>query len=202
MNIFENFNTAKQKYGNELVLKMCNIGIPDHYLLSACRFFQEGVDPTSIKNDIRQWMTYVVKTDKTIDINKLSYEQFRQVLQKFKQHYKIPNIVFHDGNVTIGKLKSHKDICKFPFENKWCIKSHGRFDQYKERGRSFYIIDNGDECDWIRYVVLMITKDGKKVYYDIANTILKPNSIVRLNKLLTPKAIEYISKLSENKQYK
>lgn len=39
MNIFENFNTAKQKYGNELVLKMCNIGIPDQYLLSACRFF-------------------------------------------------------------------------------------------------------------------------------------------------------------------
>ena len=50
MNLFENYNTAKQKYGEALVSKLLNAHIPDEYLLSACRFYNEGIKENDLKN--------------------------------------------------------------------------------------------------------------------------------------------------------
>lgn len=37
MKIFENYNSAKQKYGVDLVDSLTKLGLPPLYLLSACR---------------------------------------------------------------------------------------------------------------------------------------------------------------------
>ena len=41
MNLLENYNTARQKYGERIVKELSDIGIPPQYLLSACRFYQD-----------------------------------------------------------------------------------------------------------------------------------------------------------------
>lgn len=57
MKLFENYNSAVGKYGKPLVREMLSAGIPDKYLLSACRF-------------------HCAPPNKSIDILKV---QFRQV---------------------------------------------------------------------------------------------------------------------------
>ena len=55
-------------------------------------------------------MTYVVKNNQTIDVNKLSFEQFYQTIQKYKAEYGIPNKVYSDEQVSIGKINSAKTV--------------------------------------------------------------------------------------------
>ena len=44
MKLLENYNSARQKYGERIVKELSDIGIPPQYLLSDCRFFQKGID--------------------------------------------------------------------------------------------------------------------------------------------------------------
>ncbi|MBR5323773.1 MAG: hypothetical protein IKV14_03005 [Muribaculaceae bacterium] len=202
MKIFENYNTATQKYGHEIVKTLSDEGIPPQYLLSACKFLQQGIKATDLKHYFRQWMTYVVKNDKNIDVNKLSFEQFYKTIQEYKRNYGIPNKVYDDGTVSIGKIDSHHDISKFPVKNNWCIKQPGMFKNYINQGFSFYIIDNGDESDYVRYVVMMIGENGEKFFYDLDNSQMTPNSISDFQSHLTDEAISFIQKLNENNEYK
>ena len=41
MKIFENYNTAKQKYGEELANSVLSNGIPKEYVYTACRYYKE-----------------------------------------------------------------------------------------------------------------------------------------------------------------
>ena len=200
--MFENYNTAMQKYGHEIVKTLSDEGIPPQYLLSACRFLQQGIKATDLKHYFRQWMTYVVKNDKNIDVNNLSFEQFYKTIQEYKRNYGIPNKVYDDGTVSIGKIDSHHDISKFPVKNNWCIKQPGMFKNYINQGFSFYIIDNGDESDYVRYVVMMIGKNGEKFFYNLDNSQMTPNSISDFQSHLTDEAISFIQNLNENKEYK
>jgi len=97
MNILENYNTARQKYGEKLVKCLSDMGIPSQYLLSACRFTTEGINPNDIKLYFRQWMSYVVKNNKNLDVNKLSFDEFYQTIQKYKLDYIVPNKIYCDG---------------------------------------------------------------------------------------------------------
>lgn len=56
MKLLENYNSARQKYGERIVKELSDVGIPPQYLLSACRFFQKGIDIKDIKSFFRQWM--------------------------------------------------------------------------------------------------------------------------------------------------
>ena len=42
MKIFENYNSAKQKYGVDLVDSLTKLGLPPQYLLSACMFIKDN----------------------------------------------------------------------------------------------------------------------------------------------------------------
>lgn len=42
MKLFENYNSAKQKYGVDLVDSLTKLGLPPQYLLSACRFITDN----------------------------------------------------------------------------------------------------------------------------------------------------------------
>lgn len=41
MKIFENYNTAKQKYGEELANSVLSNGIPNEYVYTACRYYKK-----------------------------------------------------------------------------------------------------------------------------------------------------------------
>lgn len=198
MKIFENYNSAKQKYGEVIVKQLSECGIPPQYLLSTGRFMKQGIKATDLKHYFRQWMTYVVKNNKNINVNKLSFEQFYKTIQEYKRNYGIPNKVYDDGTVSIGKINSHQDISKFPVKNNWCIKQPVMFKNYINQGFSFYIIDNGDESDYVRYVVLMIGKNGENFYYDLDNSLMTSNSIFDFKSHLTTEAGLFIQSLNEN----
>lgn len=202
MNLLENYNTARQKYGERIVKELSDVGIPPQYLLSACRYYKEKQIPIErIQQLFRQWMTYVVKNSHTIDVNKLSFEQFYQTIQKCKAEYGIQNKVYSDGQVSIGKIIRAKDVSRFPIKNNWCIKQPEMFQKHINDGFSFYIIDNGDESDYVRYAILMVGKDGRKYYYDLDNEQMTESSISDFQFHLTQGALSFIQNLNENKQY-
>lgn len=202
MNLLENYNTAKQKYGDKIVSAMSNNGIPPQYLLSACRFYQcHQIPIDKLQQLFKQWMTYVVKNGSSIDVNRLTFKQFYQTIQKFKFDYGIPNKVYNDGTVSIGKITSAKDMSRFPVTNDWCIKQPNMFQKYKDAGYTFYIIDNRDESDYVRYVILMVGKDGRKYYYDLDNEQMTQDSVLDYQSHLTPQSISFIQSLTENKQH-
>lgn len=69
MKLFENHNTAIQKYGEKIVNELTQLGLPPQYLLAACRFnTEDNVPPKTIVIQIREWMTYIAKYE-NIDIN-------------------------------------------------------------------------------------------------------------------------------------
>ena len=75
MKIFENYNTAKQKYGEELANNILSNGIPNEYVYTACRFYTEDKIPIDVlQQKFRQWMSYIRNLGKeTFDVNNLSY---------------------------------------------------------------------------------------------------------------------------------
>lgn len=97
MKLFESFRSAADKYGDTLAREMLTAGIPDKYILAACRFHQEsnGKESDILAVQFRQWMSFVVPKDKTIDIKvEVTIVQF-----DFEK-----NIVDIDGKeVKIGK---------------------------------------------------------------------------------------------------
>ena len=201
MKLFENYNNAMQKYGEILVRELTDKGVPPQYLLAACRFVSEGFSVDNVRKYIRQWMTYVKPNDsERRDINKLSFESFYEAIQKFKREYGIPNKIYDDGIVSIGKINSAKDMAKFPVENHWCISQPGRFNQYKRDGYAFYLIDNGEGSDYVRYVMLMIGSNGVKDYWDLENYRMTDSGIKEFEAHLTPEAIEFIRRMNESKQ--
>lgn len=201
MKLLENYNSARQKYGERIAKELSDVGIPPQYLLSACRYFHDYQLPKErLQQLFRQWMTYVVKNNQTIDVNKLSFEQFYQTIQKCKAKYGIPNKVYSDEQVSIGKINSAKDVSRLPIKNNWCIKQPGMFQKCTNNGYSFYIIDNDDGSDYIRYAMLMVGKDSQKYYYDLDNEQMTQNSIFDFQSHLTQGAMSFIQNLNENKQ--
>lgn len=199
MKLFENYNTAKQKYGKELVDRMCHVGIPPQYLLAACKFNKNGVKLEDLRRYFRQWMTYVTKNKKDIDVNRLNFDEFYSTIQKFKSAYGIPNKIYDDGQVSIGKISSAKDIARFPIKNEWCIIQPQMFKKYMAQGYTFYIIDTKDESDYVRYVIMMVGSNGKKYFYDLDNSEMTNDSISDFQSHLTHNAILFINNnLKEN----
>lgn len=101
MKIFENYNSAKQKYGVDLVDSLTKLGLPPQYLLSACRFIKDnGVTQEWIICLFKERKKYVVKYNDT-DVNKLTYEEFFNLISQEKSKHCVPNIIF---NQSIYKL--------------------------------------------------------------------------------------------------
>lgn len=144
MNIYESHNTSVGKYGEELTRLMEKNGISPKYLLSACRFYTEnGVPIQTLALLFKQWNSYVMRNH-PIDVNTLTYNEFRNVLNNYKMEYGIPNKLYADNKVSIGVLNNAKDVQKVPVKNDWCIKSQKWFDDYTSVGWRFFVIYLGD----------------------------------------------------------
>lgn len=165
MKLFENYNSARQKYGTELVETLTQSGLPPQFLLSACRFITEnGVPQQRIVNLFKEWMRYVVKFNNT-DVNKLSYEQFFNLISQEKSKHCVPNVLFSNEVASLGKLNNAKDVQYVPVRNQWCIKSQKWFDNYKSQGYDFYVIYLPQEPLPFTFVVVAIV-NGNVEYYD------------------------------------
>ena len=202
MNISENHNTSIGKYGDELTKLMEKNGIGPKYLLSACRFHIDNHVPIlTLALLFKQWNTYVMK-NRPIDVNTLTYDEFRRTLSKYKKEFGIPNKVYDDGQVSIGEIQSNKDIERFPVKNNWCIKYPREYAKYTSQGYRFFLIDNGDESDYVRYAILMVGKRGEQCYYDLDNSQLTDRSVNEFQSHLTQKALSFIQSISTNNNMK
>ena len=127
MNLFENYNSACQKYGKNVVDSLSKQGLPPQYLLSACRFIQEGVPLERIVSQFKEWTRYVVKYNKQCDVNRFSYSDFLNTIAQGKSMHSVPNLIYQDETASLGELKSAKDVQFIPVQNQWCIKSQRWF---------------------------------------------------------------------------
>ena len=169
MKLFENYNTAKQKYGENIVRELSDVGIPPQYLLSACRFYQDNQVPIErIQRLFRQWMTYVDNGDNTIDVNKLSFEQFYQTIQKLKTLYEIPNKIFDNGTIKIGEFKSFKEANMFPIPNNMCICKTKKWYKYYQSPHSRYLLIHDSRRNDNKRYVLAIIEHGDISYADLS----------------------------------
>ena len=169
MNLFENYNTAKQKYGEIIVRKLSDIGIPPQYLLSACRFYQDNQVPIErIQQLFRQWMTYVVNNNNSIDVNKLTFEQFYQTIQKSKSSYEIPNKIFDNGTIQIGEFKNFKEASVFPIPNNMCVCKTNKWFKYYQSPHSRYLLIHDCRRNDNKRYVLAIIEHGEISYADLS----------------------------------
>ena len=170
MKICENYNSAVGKYGEPIVRQMLSAGIPDKYLLSACRFHcslpKKSIN--ILKVQFRQWMTYVVPFVRGVDVNNLTYEQFDELIRKEQQKHICPNPIYDDGNITIGEFKHKKDAALCPlkplYDNDYgfCVCSEMGFIKYSKQGyRILVILDKSKALsnDNTKYMFALV-KDG------------------------------------------
>lgn len=170
MKICKNYNSAVGKYGEPLVRQMLSAGIPDKYLLSACRFHcslpKKSIN--ILKVQFRQWMTYVVPFVRGVDVNNLTYEQFDELIRKEQQKHICPNPIYDDGNITIGEFKNKKDAALCPlkplYDNDYgfCVCSEMGFIKYSKQGyRILVILDKSKALsnDNTKYMFALV-KDG------------------------------------------
>ena len=165
MKIFENYNTVRQKYGVGLVDSLTKLGLPPKYLLSACRFIRDyGVTKERIICLFKEWKKYVEKYNET-DVNKLTYEEFFNLISQEKSKHCIPNIIFSNGMTSLGKLNNAKDVQSIPIRNEWRINSQKWFDNYTSKGYEFFVIYLKEEPLPFTFVIAAVT-DGDVEYYD------------------------------------
>ena len=71
--------------------------LPPLYLLSACRFIKDnGVTQERIICLFKEWKKYEVNYNDT-DVNKLTYEEFFNLISREKSKHCVPNIIFNYG---------------------------------------------------------------------------------------------------------
>ena len=175
MEINESFRSAADKYGEEIARQMLNAGIPDRYVLSACRFHcnppNKPIDVLSIQ--FRQWMTYVTPYNK-IDVNCLSYDDFTKLINEKMAEWICPNKLYDDGNVSVGVFLTKKDAEKYPLKtmagNDFCTSNACGFNKYTKQGyRLLSIYDKGrGKDDALKYVIATV-KDGIISIWNAAN---------------------------------
>ncbi len=205
MKLFENYNSAVGKYGEPLVRKMLSDGIPNRYLLSACRFHcsppKKSID--ILKVQFRQWMTYVVPYIRGIDVNNLTYEQFDKTIRDEQQKYICPNPIYDDGNITIGEFKNKKDAAMCPLEPicdndyDFCVCSEMGYNKYSKQGYRILVINDKSKAlssDNTKYVFALV-KNG---VVDLRNANNLP--IGSTEKPYGNEAWQYIDNLPDNAQ--
>ena len=169
MNIFENFNSCKQKFGIELTEKMHQSGIQERYLLSACRFnITNHIPIDRLVNDFKEWNSYVIKYQPTLDVNTISYETFLQLIFQAKLKHCLPNPVVITNRGVLGRLDTVKDARKVPVETTWCIKARSKFESILRQGDELYAIYLPYERSPYTFTIALIQK-GDVTYFDSNN---------------------------------
>ena len=169
MKIFENYNTAKQKYGEELANSILSNGIPNEYVYTACRYYTEDNIPIEVlQQKFRQWMSYVRNLGKeTFNINNLSYQQFDNIIRDEIQKAMKPNPIYDDGTIFMGEFKTKEDALLYPIPNEWCTSnSSSKYNQYVGDGYRLFVIENKSLDEPLKYVCASVY-NGRVIYWDV-----------------------------------
>ena len=214
MNIFENFNKAKQKFGENLARQAIEAKIPNQFVYAACKFNVENGTPF---NDLyllfSQWTTYVVSKNTNINVDVLDYNTFWKTIQDYKKQYGEEGKVYDDGTVSITHISSLEQMKKLPIKNLWCIRREKHWNEYQQNGARFYLITNNNYSDEsnCRYVMVEMYANGEIGYWSTDNELIDAEgSTKRLPPLAEyqktlgdalQKIQELQRKITENKQY-
>lgn len=172
MNIFENYNSAKQKYGEKLVQTLLSQGIPDEYLLSAARFYsEEKIDIDTLRYKFKQWNVYV-KPCQRIDVNHLDFKKFNDTILIQLKEACVPNKIYDDGSVAIGEFKSFKNAKLFPINNNWCVSRQNKWFNYYKSGCEHMLIIRYEQN---KYVLALLEK-GNISFIDVLNHEIADNT--------------------------
>lgn len=169
MKIFENYNSAKQKYGEQLANSVLSNGIPNEYVFLACRFYTEDNIPIEVlQQRFRQWMSYVRNNGKeTFNINNLNYKQFDGIIRNAVQKALKPNPIYDDGTIFMGEFKTKEDALLYPIQNNWCTSnSANKYNLYVNGGYRLFVIENKSLDEPLKYVCASIF-EGRVVYWDV-----------------------------------
>lgn len=215
MNIFENFNKAKQKFGENLTRQAIEAKIPNQFVYAACKFNAENGAPF---NDLyllfSQWTTYVVSKNANINVDALDYNTFWSTIQDYKKQYGEEGKVYDDGTVSITHISSLEQMKKLPIKNLWCIRREKHWNEYQEKGARFYLITNNNYSDEsnCRYVMVEMYANGEIGYWSTDNELIDAEgSTKRLPPLAEyqktlggalQKIKELQRKITESKQYR
>ena len=167
MNILENYNNAKQKYGEETAEFIRSSGIPDEYVYIACKYHQENSVPIeTLKLEIRQWISYIRNLgNETFDLRKLDYHQFKNILTTTIQKAMKPNPIYDNGVVFVGEFKTKEDALLYPIPNNWCTSnSSSKFNQYTQGGYRLFIIENKTLDEPLKYVCASVFMGNVKYW--------------------------------------
>lgn len=214
MNIFENFNKAKQKFGENLARQAIEAKIPNQFVYAACKFNVENGTPF---NDLyllfSQWTTYVVSKNANINVDVLDYNTFWKTIQDYKKQYGEEGKVYDDGTVSITHISSLEQMKKLPIKNLWCIRREKHWNEYQENGARFYLITNNNYSDEsnCRYVMVEMYANGEIGYWSTDNELIDAESstkrlppLAEYQKTLggaLQKIQELQRKITENKRY-
>jgi hypothetical protein len=182
MKILENYNTAKQKYDEELANIVLSNGIPNEYVYTACRYYTEDNIPIDVlQQKFRQWMSYVRDLGKeTLNVNNLSYKQFDNIIRGEIQKAIKPNQIYDDGTIFMGEFKTKENALLYPISNEWCT---SKYDQYVGNGYRLFVIENKSLDEPLKYVCASVY-NGRVIYWDVND-----NQLYETYQLTLPKQI-------------
>ena len=175
MNIFENYNKAKQKFGENIAQQAIDSKIPNQFVFAACKFNVENGTPfNDLYNLFSQWTTYVAPKNKNINIDILDYDTFWTTIQEYKKQYEQEGKVYDDGTVSISHISSFEQMKKLPIKNLWCIRREKRWNEYQDNGAVFYLIINNNYTDDsnCRYVMVEMYPNGDVGYWSTDNELI------------------------------
>ena len=182
MNIFENYNKAKQKFGENIAQQAIDSKIPNQFVFAACKFNVENGTPfNDLYNLFSQWTTYVAPKNKNINIDILDYDTFWTTIQEYKKQYEQEGKVYDDGTVSITRIASFEQMKNLPIKNLWCIRREKRWNEYQENGAVFYLIINNNYTDDsnCRYVMVEMYSNGEIGYWSTDNELIDEQGSTR-----------------------
>jgi len=195
MKLQENYNTASQGYGKDLSKKLLDLGLPNEYLLAACKFHVNNkIRLKTLVDLFKQWNKYVIKyepKEKKTDVNKLTYGQFFNKIQDGKMQHLVPNVIYRDDSVVVGELKRPQELHKIITPSPWCISAARVFNQYAAVGRRFFFIYSPNEPFPYDYVIAMVY-NGEVEFYDRNNDPYRDNAAYQFQKKLPQQVIDYL----------
>ena len=150
---------AEQKYDKELVQLILSIGIPNEYVFIACQYYKEDNIPLNVlQQKLKQWILYIKNRNKdVININKLTFKQFDNILRTAIQKAMKPNPIYDDGTIFMGEFKMKEDALLYPIPNNWCTNNFSsKFNQYTQDGYRLFIIENKTLDEPLKYVCVSI----------------------------------------------
>ena len=182
MKIFENYNKAKQKFGENLAQQAINAKIPSKFIFAACKFNAENGTPfNDLYSLFSQWTTYVAPKNKNVNIDILDYNTFWNTIQDCKKQYEQESKVYDDGTVSITHISSFEQMKNLPIKNLWCIRRGKRWKEYQENGAVFYLIINNNYTDDsnCRYVMVEMYPNGDIGYWSTDNELIDEQGSTR-----------------------